>query len=152
MAELSISSVVRELLTLHPEMSAAEVVKRAKAKGLNASAESIRHRLHNLRAEYRQRAQAVPALASRTESPAPVASAPKALRSEAPASGLAPPAAQDLAAVFANVVLVDRVRTLCGGTENARHVVEAVRACGGVDPFLLHLDLVAGLLQGQGSA
>ena len=149
MAELSISSVVRELLTLDPEMSAAEVVKRAKAKGLNASAESIRHRLNNLRVEYRQKAQAVPALASRTESPAPTASAPKPPRSDAPPSAGGAP---DLAAVFANVVLVDRVRSLCGGAENARHVVEAVRACGGVDPFLLHLDLVAGLLQGQGSA
>ena len=35
------------------------------------------------------------------------------------------------------------VVSACGGIENARAVVEAVRACGSVDAFLQHLALVA---------
>jgi len=53
--------------------------------------------------------------------------------------------AHDLAGIFANVALVNKVRTLCGGTENAKQVAEAVRECGSVDVFLQHLDLVTGI-------
>jgi hypothetical protein len=53
-----------------------------------------------------------------------------------------------LAALLANVALVDRVAGACGGVDNARQVAEAVRACGGVDPFLMHLDTVAGIRGG----
>jgi len=55
----------------------------------------------------------------------------------------APPSG--LAAVLANVALVNQVVGLCGGPDQARKVAEAVAACGGVDAFLQHLDLVAGI-------
>jgi hypothetical protein len=47
--------------------------------------------------------------------------------------------------VFANVALVNKVVGTAGGVEQARQVAEAVRSCGGVDSFLQHLDLVAGI-------
>ena len=46
---------------------------------------------------------------------------------------------------MANVALVNAVVGTCGGAEQARQVAEAVRACGGVDAFLQHLELVAGI-------
>lgn len=55
------------------------------------------------------------------------------------------PGPSDLAGVLANVTLVNRVVDQAGGVDAARAVAEAVRACGGVDPFLQHLDTVAGI-------
>jgi hypothetical protein len=48
----------------------------------------------------------------------------------------------------ANMASVHRVALACGGVEPARQVAEAVRACGGVDAFLQHRDLLAGLQPG----
>ncbi len=63
----------------------------------------------------------------------------------APPAETAPSALTVLASVLANVALVNAVVGAYGGAESARRVAEAVRACGGVDPFLQHLDLVAGI-------
>jgi hypothetical protein len=84
--------------------------------------------------------------------------APAAARETAPRkAGPAAPASAaatgvpDLAGVLGNVALVNTVVGLCGGVENARRAAEAVRSCGGVDPFLLHLDLVAGIRSAEPS-
>jgi hypothetical protein len=51
----------------------------------------------------------------------------------------------DVNIVFSNVNLVNKVVGVAGGVDQARQVAEAVRSCGGVEPFLKHLELVAGI-------
>jgi hypothetical protein len=122
---LTTSTVVREILTTDPTISADEVIKRAKVRGLKAPDATIRTTVHNVRSELKKKA---------------VRTAPAAARTTA-----APAAAPELTSVLANVALVNAVVEACGGPEPARKVAEAVRACGGVDAFLLHLKLVAGI-------
>jgi hypothetical protein len=136
----SISSAVRDILGKDINLSADAVIKKAKARGVTAPEESIRHVVHNLRGVLRkQAAHPVPAAARLTPTPKPAT---------APATS----SRADLVAVFANVALVNKVVGACGGVENARHAAEAVRACGGVDAFLKHLDLVAGIRTGDANA
>jgi hypothetical protein len=66
--------------------------------------------------------------------PKPATPAPSAAKSSSP----------DLTNVFANVAVVNKVVGTAGGVEPARQVAEAVRWCG-VEAFLQHLDLVAGI-------
>ena len=124
---------------------------KAKARGLRAPDKSIRTAANNLRSELkRAKAKAAPAAARQTAPPKP-APAPADVAPAAAAAVPAPtPAAAptDLAAVLATVAAVNRVVRACGGVENARQAADAVRACGGVEPFLLHLDLLAGLTAG----
>jgi len=47
--------------------------------------------------------------------------------------------------VLANVALVNKIVGLCGGVENARQAADAVKACGGTEGFLQHLELVASI-------
>jgi len=143
MAKVSVSAIVREVLTKDPTLSADEVVKRVKARGITSPPKSVKHVVHNLRKEFRKpNSVTVPA-------PAPEVSAMPVIPITA---SVAPPAQATVASsglteVFANVALVNRVLGLCGGPENARQVVEAARSCGGIDLFLQHLDLVAGIRQ-----
>ena len=144
MAKVSISSAVREILGADPSLSTDEVIKRAKAKGVTAPVESIRHGIHNLRKEFRNTAKPAPTKGASPRavvdrSPTPV----EAVVAVAPIQVSTP--VHDLAGIFATVALVSKVRTLCGGMENAKQVAEAVRACGSVDVFLQHLDLVTGI-------
>jgi hypothetical protein len=126
----SISSAVRDVLGKDLDQPADAVIKKVKARGITASDGSIRHVVHNLRGLMRKRA-GLPA-------PAAARLTPK------PAAGVS-----DLAAVLANVALVNKVVGVCGGVENARQAAEAVRTCGGVDAFLKHLDLIAGIRRSE---
>lgn len=132
MALLTTHGVVREILITNLELPADEVIRRAKLRGLRTPDGKIREAVHNLRSELKRK-HAKPAPAAARETAAPKTAA---------ATG---PAAADLAPVFANVVLVNKVVGVAGGVDNARQVAEAVRACGGVDAFIKHLDLVAGI-------
>lgn len=125
----SITSVVRAILTADPTLSADAVIQKARSRGLNAAPASIRHVVHNVRSEIKKVAPAAARQTSKPATPAVAGSAPAA----------------DLTAVLANVARVNQIVGLCGGVDNARHLAEAVQACGGVDPFLQHLDLVAGI-------
>ena len=136
MTKLTTSGVVRDILTRDPEMPSDEVIRWAKSKGLRATDEQIRKSINNQRNPIRAQVAAVrvaPVAAHATVPPKP------------PVPAAAPAVATDLAAVLANVALVNAAVGACGGVESARRVAEAVRACGGVDPFLQHLDLVAGI-------
>jgi hypothetical protein len=77
--------------------------------------------------------------------PSAPAAKPAAPKPAAPAAKPATAPAAAFTGVLANVALVDKVAGLSGGIGNARQVAEAVRACGGVDAFLKHLELVAGI-------
>jgi hypothetical protein len=128
------SSVVRTVLSADLSLTADEVIKRAKAGGLKASPETIRSLVYNIRSELKKGAGASKAL------PVPAKPAASSKTLQAPTA-----AAPDVTGVLANVALVHRVANAAGGVEPARHVAEAVRACGGVDEFLQHLELIAGM-------
>jgi hypothetical protein len=138
----SVSSVVRAILSENIDLPADEVIQEARRRGLTATPASVRSSVHNVRSELKKKGTR----------PAPAAA--RETRLEAPAAAPAPaPAAGgggDLAAVLANVALVNRVIDACGGGENVRQAAEAVRSCGGVDPFLQHLDLLLGIRGGNG--
>ena len=136
MSKLTISGVVRAILTDNINLTADQVIAKARTKGLKASDESVRGAVYNIKGELKKAgAKAAPAAARETALP----------KSPAPAVVPAPAVATDLDAVLANVALVNAVVGASGGVESARRVAEAVRACGGVDAFLQHLDLVAGI-------
>ncbi len=155
LATVSISSVVREILSKDPELKADEVVKRAITLGIKAPPPSIKHVVNNLRKEFRPPGKTTPtkpAVARKTTLPAKQSLSPtKSISVSSPAPSVLIPvttsASPDLAGVFANVTRVNQVLLLCGGVENARQLAEAVQTCGGIDPFLQHLDLVAGIRQ-----
>ena len=138
----AISPVVRAILTADITLSADEVIKRAKAKGVTAPDASIRYAVHNIKSELKKKGvKPTPAPAAARETKAPPASS-KAPDMPTPVLTL-PSSTPDLASVLANVALVNDVAAACGGVEKARKVVEAVLACGGVAAILQHLDLVA---------
>src|SRR5262249_34808273 len=148
-ATQSTSAVVRSILSADLNLPADEVIKRAKARGLKASEATIRHLVYNVRSELKKAAPksaapSKPAQAAARQTPAPPAPAksPAARPAPKPAVSSAP---SELTKVFANVALVNKVVGVAGGVDQARKVAEAVRACGGVDAFLKHLDLVAGI-------
>jgi hypothetical protein len=153
----SVYTVVRELLTANLNLSADDAIRRVKARGISLPDPKVRRVVHNTRNELKKKAtKAAPAAARQTAGPKPRPAVKPATSAARPAPAAKPtpapvrpaPAASgapDLSAVFANVALVNRVVAACGGVENARQVAEAVRVCGGVDVFLQHLDLVAGI-------
>jgi len=143
----STSAVVRSILSADLNLPADEVIKKAKGRGLKASEATIRHLVYNIRSELKKCvpspkpvAPSKPAKAAARQTPKP---APKPAVSSAPS---------DLTKVFSNVALVNKVVGVAGGVDQARKVAEAVRACGGVDAFLKHLDLVAGIRTSEASA
>ena len=136
MRKLTTSGVVREILTADLELSADAVLAKARTRGLRAPDKSIRDAVYNIKGELKKaRAKTAPAAAHETVPPKP----------PAPAAAPTPVVATELAAVLANVALVNAVVGACGGADAARKAAAAVRACGGVDAFLLHLDTVAGI-------
>jgi hypothetical protein len=151
-ARVSVSAAVREILTGNIKLTADEVIQKVKAKGVTATADAIRKSVHN------QRSTVSKALATKTAPVAtpstaapkpaslkPIAMKPPAPKSAAPAKVVASEGLPNVAGVLSNVALVNTVVDACGGVKEARQVAEAVRACGGVEPFLQHLDLVAGI-------
>jgi hypothetical protein len=153
MAKLSVSGVVREVLTSDPEMPTDAVIRQAKAQGLRATDDQIRKSIHNQRAAVRVKV----ATAGVTPTPtAPKAAAAKAAPPKAAPAVSAPAATPagvaDLAGVLRNVALVNEIVGLCGGVESARQIAEAVRACGGPESFLELLELVASIRRGEAAA
>jgi hypothetical protein len=147
----STSAIVREILSADQSLTADQVVAAVRKRGQSASDDYIRKLTYHIRSELKKAGTKAPTAAApastrpastATQAPKPV---PVAAR-ETPAPK--PAAPSDLPSVLANVALVNGVVGLCGGPDNARKVAEAVAACGGVEAFLLHLDLVAGIRAG----
>ena len=139
MATLSTTSTVREILTAAPTLTADEVIKKAHARGLNASAETIRSSVHNIRSELKKKGVTVAAQSTAVPVPPPATQS---------AAVSLPAGDTDLARVLANITLVDRVIGACGGHENVLQAAEAVKACGGVEAFVQHLATVAAIRRG----
>ncbi len=141
------SSVVRAILSENLELSADEVIRRAKSRGVTSPEPVIRTTAHNIKSELKRRAAKASATGP-VPSPTltPVVVLPEVV---APVSVPTPTSpTPELAAVLANVARVNTVIGGCGGAEPARQVAEAVRACGSVDAFLQHLELIAGIRGG----
>jgi len=51
--------------------------------------------------------------------------------------------------MLTNVLLVNTIVGICGSIENVRQAAEAVQACGGVEAFLQHLELVAKIRESE---
>ncbi|OWK43796.1 hypothetical protein [Fimbriiglobus ruber] len=160
MSAVSISGTVREILKANPTYSADEVIAKAKSRGVTAPANGIRVVVHKVRSELRKVGVVAPAAkpATPVAKPAtPVAKPGVAKSAPVPATKPAAPVAKasvastngastdGLSHVFTNVTRVNTVIGLCGGIDHARQAAEAVRACGSVEAFLQHLDLVAGI-------
>ncbi len=144
MAELSVSSVVRDILTGDPETPSDEVIRRAKAAGLRATDEQIKKSINNQRNAIRAKVAATKVAPAAAHETVPPKAAPAV-----PAPAATPPVTLDLAGVLGNVALVNKVVGLCGGVENARRTAEAVQACGSLEAFLQHLELVATIRGGE---
>lgn len=128
---LPVRPVVREILKTDLDQPVPDVMRKARAKGVTANDSTLREAIYEIRTDLRKgKPKPVPAAAHATKPKAEPAAAPVV-------------AAVDLPSVLTNVALVNTVVTAAGGVEQARKVAEAVRACGGVEAFLLHLDLVA---------
>lgn len=152
-----IGSVVRPILSADLDLPTEEAIRRAKANGVRASDDAIRAVVHNLRSKLKRGVlKPVPSTARAIAAPKPAPAAkpatataatpaPKAAPAAAPAAVAEMASAPDVGRVLANVSLVNEVVGASGGVENARRVAEAVRACGGVEEFLTHLELVAGI-------
>ncbi|MDB5309309.1 MAG: hypothetical protein JWO38_3511 [Gemmataceae bacterium] len=140
---LSVSFVVRSILTANLDLPADDVIRMARARGLAAPPEQVRRLTKNIRSEMKKAAHAAPA-------GRPVPAAARAVPAPLPPA-TTQAAIADLAAVLANIALVDRVVGACGGGESARQVAEAVRVCGGVDAFLQHVELISAI-RGGGAA
>jgi hypothetical protein len=141
----AISPAVRSiLLSSDINISTDEVIKKARANGVTAPEKSLRDTIYNIKSELRKKAakagvpKPAPSAAHATKTPEPALA--KTVTDPVPTTSSSAP---DLSAVLANVALVNTVVGDCGGTEQARKVAEAVRACGGVEAFLQHLELVA---------
>jgi hypothetical protein len=140
-ANLSVSPDVRAILSADLELSADEVVAKAKARGVTASDTSIRSLVYNIRGELRKASKP-------TRAPKAAVTAPKAAVATpmpAAAAVVVPAPAVGLSAVLSNVALVNGAVAASGGVEQARKVAEAVRVCGGPEQFAQYLDLVAGI-------
>ncbi|HYH67327.1 MAG TPA: hypothetical protein VD866_21700 [Urbifossiella sp.] len=129
-ASPSVSPVVRAILSADIDLSADEVVAKAKARGVTASDTTIRSLVYNIRGELRKASKPTPAPKA---APAPTA----VVAAPSPSVGVS--------AVLSNVALVNGAVAASGGVEQARKVAEAVRACGGPEQFAQYLDLVAGI-------
>ncbi len=144
-------TIARELLTANLDMPTDLVLQKLRQRGVVAPEAKIRHIVHETRSTLRKKAgvaapkptAAKPTPPAAKPGPKPAPAAAKA--TVAPAAVPVPPAALDLNVVFQNVTLVNAVVRLVGGPDHARKVAEAVRACGSVDLFLQHVDLVAGI-------
>ena len=133
-------------------MPADDVVRKARAKGVTASDSSIRDAVYNVKSQLRKaaaKAGAKPTLPKPSPKPVPAAAHATKTPEPAPApASAAPSPGLDLSATLANVALVNAVVGACGGADAARKVAEAVKACGSVEAFLQHLELVAGIRGG----
>lgn len=145
-------TVVREILTADINLSADAVLQKARARGVTDPGAKVRKVIYEVRGTLRKKAglPATPAAAAPAK-PAAAKPAPAAARTTpapAPAAAPAPVAAPevpDLQSIFANVNLVNKILGLVGSADVAKQVAHAVQACGGVEAFLQHVDLVAGL-------
>jgi hypothetical protein len=138
-SKLTVQGVVHEILKADLNLSADDVIQKAKARGLRASDAAIRSSAHNVKSRLkRARAKASPADARETAPPeTPEAAAPAAAVATAPVAAAPAPAGPSMPPT-----------DLAGGRATLAAVNRVVQACGGVDVFLLHLDLLAGLKNG----
>ena len=151
---LLISPVVRAILIGNLDRPVDDVIREAQAQGVTAPTDKIRRLVTNIRSELKIAARKGKAAAKSAPAARPVLAAamktavPSPVKT-APTPAVTPSTTADLAEVLGNVALVNKVIGVAGGAEQVRQVAEAVKACRGVDAFLQHVDLVAGIRGGK---
>jgi hypothetical protein len=155
----SLATVLRNIMAGDVDMPMDQIVKKVRAKGLAVTDKTIVNNVYMVRSALRKEKSsptaAKPTIAVVAPKPAEVVAAVPTPASAAskpavpapkptPAVAL-PEAGPDLADVFANVRLVNKVADECGGIDAVRQVTKAIQACGSVDDFLRHVELVASL-------
>ena len=141
------SSVIRAALSTDISLTGDQLIEQVKAAGIKASPQTVKNLSYNIRGQLRKAmGKPAPAKAAARKTAPPK---PRSTESMAPVTTLTA-TMTDLTRVLANVALVNKVVGLVNGPENVRQVVDAVRACGGVEAFLQHLDLVAGIREDGG--
>lgn len=156
MPKESNSAIVRGILSADLNLTADRVIEQAKAKGVKGTPQTLRQLIYNVKSELKKKATPSTVASAARQIPRPqrrpaapiVNTSPAAVQASFQKTTAAP---AGLAGVFANVALVNKVVGLCGGPENARQVADAARTCGGLEAFVQHLDLVAGIRAGDGS-
>lgn len=143
MPPASTSAVIRDILKTDQAMPSDQVIRLARARGVTGEKRLLQKRIVSVRSELKQSGSPSPTTAApKPATPTPAASSAKPAASKpSPTKPTTP--SDKLGMVLSNVALVNAVVSACGGVENARSAAEAVRACGGVDPFIKHLDLIA---------
>lgn len=150
MAAETASSIIRAALTTDFQTPVSVLIEKVKAAGIKATPESLKNLSYNIRSQMKKKAgkltTPVKSVARKTPKPQPRPATPVEMPVTAPAPVATPAAAlTDVSSVLANVALVNNVVGLVGGPAKVRQLVEAVRACGGVEVFLQHLELVVGI-------
>ncbi len=137
---VSAFAVAREVLSEDLSMNVEEVVRRARNMAAEQPDAELRHAISCVRGLLKS-------LTNGNVKPGPAATATRHNRGVRPEPTIQQPHTTTegpaLSAVFANIVRVKTIVSACGGIEIVREVADAVRACGSVDAFLQHLDLVA---------
>ncbi len=135
MATPSLSAIIRDVLKDNPKISTDDAITQVKHQGRKDSSDRIRTNIYSVRKKLKQEV-------AKPKTP----TSPKPVEVQKPMTQPKETAlTQDLAAVLANITLVNRAIGAAGGIENARQVADAVRSCGGVDCFLQLLEIVAGI-------
>ncbi|OWK40580.1 hypothetical protein [Fimbriiglobus ruber] len=142
----SISTVVRELLTGDINMTADDIIQKARTRGVTAPPVSIRDVVYNIRSELKKRIAVTGTVLPKQKQAVAAAAAAAPIAPSVHANGT-----PDLATVFGNVTLVSQLVEK-GGVTLLREVAEAVQVCGGTETFLKHLDLVAGIRASEKTA
>ena len=140
MSVISAFAVAKLVLLEDLSMDAEEALRRARTLGAEHPDSELRHAIRCTRGMLKAQAD------GRWESrPAP--SAARSIRKPPAKTPSSSPVVEQpsSSAMFPNLTRVDAVVSACGGVENVRDLAEAIRACGSVDAFLQHLDLVAGI-------
>ena len=154
-------TILREILLANPTMSNGEIVDLAIARGVTLQRRVLMKRLSTLRlrmakSTMKKKLQANKAAkksnddklspkkvvgstlqpVSQPEFPAEV----KKVETTTTVAEFLPK--NDLNPVFTSLAQVNQISELCGGAEKLHRVVEVIQACGGIKPFLKHLDLI----------
>ncbi|MBP3955685.1 hypothetical protein J8F10_10370 [Gemmata sp. G18] len=147
------SSVVRAILSENLDLSADDVIRKAKVRGVTSPERVIRTTAHNIKSELKRRAakasapKPIPAAARTTKTPDRAPCRPRSLwlfRGGHSCSGPNLVVSEPRFGLGAGEHRTgEHGRWGMRGAEPARRVAEAVRACGSVEAFLLHLNLIA---------
>ncbi|MDB5312318.1 MAG: hypothetical protein JWO38_6520 [Gemmataceae bacterium] len=124
MSQLTISGVVRQILTADPDLPADEVIKKALGRGLTASPKAIREAAYNARSDLRKAGKVGPVVTTGTAGKA----APAIARPQSVSSVVRSILAADLDQPADEVIKKARARGLTAPKEQVRKLTKNLRS------------------------